>query len=872
MRIYHNIPATTAYNALNATNNQLESSIQKLSTGLRINSASDDAAGFAISEKMRSQISGLEMAIRNAQDGVSMLQTAEGALGETNSLLQRMRELAVQASNDTLTSQDRSYIQLEIDQIKDQVDRIANTTQFNKKRLLDGSSAGTVSTSNLSVKAFVRGSLREIDQFGQKKSFEGNYKIRIKVDPNQTGQGQVQKSTIMTIKHPDVITDTSINSTDGITKVAVDELPAANFIVDASTSPLSVDGNSYISAAYGFTRNAEGLRISAEDGSSVEDDDASTETRALLAAEVEDMFDISAENAINNASILFEITSVTDNNIILKAQSNILGVDGSVNSYVKENIRIGRNDEGELLGDVDLSDLLGESDYVKQSEDDDEGDDPHLTFNMGASVSTDLSYKDIFTKGAKFVLTVVGNGGDLDDNADTEDTSPDISVTVQAKLDPDWPYTWKSENVVDDETNETTYYVCRNDGEGEDIRGITYNLNSVEARNKEIHFRNYYLNGENGTVYQGDVIITTNESFEIHNDGDELASFTTAYIGKTATGDTKLRDLNTFWNTSGVFMLDDPQSITIIQGDGQSTSITLYATDTLNDVQTKFNNAIANDLGQAQYINAAEADKFCTFVEKTQGVDMPTQGLETVPGTFIFRSLLAGDAGNLTFSGDEDLINKLAFNVVRESSAAAFMASIYDAHTGTPVATNVKVSDNHLIGVLHENIDIEFNAMAGIKAAWSESEENFILESDTTPYEAVVHIVDSSTIYQIGANEGEDIAIDIGNMTAASLGVSGVNVTTREAASKAVGLVDAAINKVSTQRAKIGAFQNSLEYTISNLTTTSSNLTAAESRIRDADMAQEMMNFVKYQILNQSGTSMLAQANQLPQSVLSLLQ
>ncbi|MBQ7221534.1 MAG: flagellin, partial [Synergistaceae bacterium] len=181
MRIYHNIPALTAYNALNSTNTAMEKTIQKLSTGLRINSAADDAAGFAISEKMRSQISGLEVAIRNTQDATSMLQVAEGALGETNSMLQRMRELAVQASNDTLTSQDRSYIQLEIDQLADQIDRIAKTTQFNKKRLLDGSSAGITTSSNLSVKAYVNGSLRSIDQFGQKKSFEGNYRISVKV-------------------------------------------------------------------------------------------------------------------------------------------------------------------------------------------------------------------------------------------------------------------------------------------------------------------------------------------------------------------------------------------------------------------------------------------------------------------------------------------------------------------------------------------------------------------------------------------------------------------------------------------------------------------------------------------------------------------
>ena len=211
-------------------------------------------------------------------------------------------------------------------------------------------------------------------------------------------------------------------------------------------------------------------------------------------------------------------------------------------------------------------------------------------------------------------------------------------------------------------------------------------------------------------------------------------------------------------------------------------------------------------------------------------------------------------------------------NVVKESSTAAFQASIYDAHTGIPIATNVKVADNKLIGILHDNVDIEFDAMAGIMATWSETEKNFILTPTDTNYEATIHIVDSSTVFQIGANEGEDIAIDIGNMSAASLGVTNINVSTRETASAAIGVIDAAINKVSTQRAKIGAYQNALEYTSENLTTTMTNLTAAESRIRDADMAQEMMNFVKLQILNQSGTSMLAQANQLLQSVLSLLQ
>jgi len=183
MRIYNNIPALQAYNALSLTSSALQKSIQKLSTGLRINSAADDAAGLAISEKMRAQIRGLDRAVMNSQDGISMIQTAEGALQETTSILQRMRELSVQAANDTLTQQDRGYIQLEIDQLREEINRIANTTQFNKKKLLDGSASVLWSSDNLDTKLFVRGGLRQIDQFGQKSVAEGNFKISINANP-----------------------------------------------------------------------------------------------------------------------------------------------------------------------------------------------------------------------------------------------------------------------------------------------------------------------------------------------------------------------------------------------------------------------------------------------------------------------------------------------------------------------------------------------------------------------------------------------------------------------------------------------------------------------------------------------------------------
>ncbi|MEW6181615.1 MAG: flagellin [Bacillota bacterium] len=138
MIINHNIMALNAWRGLGQTDSALGKSLEKLSSGMRINRAADDAAGLAISEKMRGQIRGLSQAVRNAQDGISLLQTAEGALNESHSILQRMRELAVQSANDTNTSADRSQIQQEVNQLINEVNRIGANTEFNTQKILDG--------------------------------------------------------------------------------------------------------------------------------------------------------------------------------------------------------------------------------------------------------------------------------------------------------------------------------------------------------------------------------------------------------------------------------------------------------------------------------------------------------------------------------------------------------------------------------------------------------------------------------------------------------------------------------------------------------------------------------------------------------------
>ncbi len=138
MRINTNISALNSWKNLSVTGGLMAKSLEKLSSGYRINRAADDAAGLAISEKMKAQISGLNMGARNAQDGISLIQTAEGALNETHSILQRMRELAQQGGSSTLASGDRSAIKAELDQLSAEVDRITDSTKFNGTSLVDG--------------------------------------------------------------------------------------------------------------------------------------------------------------------------------------------------------------------------------------------------------------------------------------------------------------------------------------------------------------------------------------------------------------------------------------------------------------------------------------------------------------------------------------------------------------------------------------------------------------------------------------------------------------------------------------------------------------------------------------------------------------
>lgn len=198
MVVQHNMQAANSNRMLGITTSAQAKSTEKLSSGYKINRAADDAAGLAISEKMRSTIRGLDRASTNAQDGISVVQTAEGALNEVHSMLQRMNELATQAANDTNTSIDRDSIQLEVDQLTSEIDRVASTTQFNTMNLLDGS----FSSKNLQVGSLsgqrIELSIQRMSAYGlglsQNDSLGGSNKVSRTFNPGTVGTSTAQTS------------------------------------------------------------------------------------------------------------------------------------------------------------------------------------------------------------------------------------------------------------------------------------------------------------------------------------------------------------------------------------------------------------------------------------------------------------------------------------------------------------------------------------------------------------------------------------------------------------------------------------------------------------------------------------------------------
>ncbi len=881
----------TAYNSLTSTDKSIEKTARALSTGLRAAFACDDAAGFAISLRLSSQMTGVERAIRNTQDGVSMLQTAEGGLDQINSMLQRMRELSIQAANDTLTTQDRHYIQLEINELKDNIDNITHNTTFNSKRLLDGSSSCTWTSKDATTKVQVNGSITNLDTFGQKSSIEGNYRIEIRAD---AGRAEIQKSNIFNVTVAEDVREVFANTEIVTETIYTDQQMTHEIFIHQGNDTIqatSGDGwefrdgvlNITSSGTYNIVGNGQPAanRIKVQDGVTADvfltnvninsNDCAFDMKGADVNLYLRGANSLTSGNS--HAGIELDDTSSLVINSAVESGSdkgflqanggnNAAGIGSGYTSNLAGKITINGGTIN-AQGGIQAAGIGGGYSGAANSIEINAGDVTAHGGSQGAGIGTGhFSSNSLANTTAEIKISggkVAAYGGSASagvNAAGIGGACHSCSVDIQIQ-----------ESMRNEIIAERGGASAQNIGAGDCVQsGMTFN---VDYTNLQAYSPDDIPKLPEITVTAPATVTHTVSTEDVESE----------FRVRPA----KLSEIRAFQNASGVFMIETPQQITITQGDGKQATVTLYAQDTMYEVAKKINYAISETLGQGVYVN--DSNHFCTIADGTEFTSeaayqkIPVYNEDgvvrayTEASTMVIRSAIAGQRGTLSFSSlNQDLVNALGLNTLQSATETKYTASIYEAHTGSVIANNVIATTNKLSGVLHPNLDIEFDANANITTTWNDATKSYVTSSsENTPYVTNLHIVDRSTVFQIGQGKGEDIYINIGDMSSKSLGLEGLSVMTRESASSAIGLLDAAINKVSMQRDKIGAYQNELEYNANSLTVTHQQLSDSESRIKDTDMAKEMIEYVKLQILNNTGSSMLSQANQFSQSVMNLL-
>ena len=363
-----------------------------------------------------------------------------------------------------------------------------------------------------------------------------------------------------------------------------------------------------------------------------------------------------------------------------------------------------------------------------------------------------------------------------------------------------------------------------------------------------------------------DASTLTRTEHTVESDDDEAQ---TLYV-YSETANT-LSEIPQFYTSDGAFIVSEAQALKIIQGNGKIAGITLYGQDTLYDVSDKINSAIADSLGQGQYVD--NAAKFSTVAEPLMNPNYDSDGEisgYTLKAGLVIQSAIPGQSGELYFSGNDDLLEVLGLSTTQKAQDSTYTINIYDADTGESLLSDVKITGSVLHGVIGEGIDVEFDPMAGTLATWQDGQGQYVL-TGSDAYSAVMTLQNSGIIFQVGTNQAENFAVQFGGISAGALGVEGVNVMTSELASRAVGAIDEAIDSIVKQRTQIVSYSTALEHTAANLASSGANLTQARSRITDADEAKSTMRFIEFQILSHGQELIIASANQQPEAVYSLL-
>lgn len=854
-----NIASLNAQRNLDKSQSSNQQALQRLSSGLRINSAKDDAAGLAISTRFTSQIKGLNVAVRNAGDGIALAQTAEGALGSMNDSLQRIRELSVQSANATNSDVDRDALQAEVGQLVAEISRTSEETDFNGRKLLDGSfsasfqvGANAGQTIDVSIAELTTDKLGSSSQAGVSAQGTAN-----KLD---NGDLVINGEGIRASVSGDDKLSYDGKETSGIAKAA-----AINEVADKTGVTATVDANVVIgsdmatstataTAGTATTVKLNGVDISIEGTANGNDSEKAATRNSVISAlnAKSEQTGVIASDGGNDGGVI--LTAADGRNITLETVAAHSGtapdndVDLSVYGLADASVQTGG------VGIATGNDTFGQ------------------TFTAGFTLTAENANTDINIQGGNGT----GNGDITNSGLTVGDFSAQTAVTASTEK------SVEGFGIVDP----TTISVADVNTAGADL-GIIFTDPGA------------------GNVTQA--------SF---NADVAAAGYTTTIAGITLTelGD-GLRAI------SEEITAAKATTIGIQDGDVSINNVAIGASssldDTASDTTAASSDGASSGIARAAAINDSTAETGVTATVNATEVSGGefgglADGTGNTSGTIGVGTTLSLKVNNvevtLTETGDYEKNKAAAITAINEVSGQTGVVASDNGESLTLTAADGR--NVSLFAESSTDYSDGLNATGGAGAdgtvdkgtnstAFGSNVQNFGLSSDAvgvhsgsglateetsgsysqtakTAYSTIT--LDSASAFEVGIGTNGSKGLADSGLVAGKFGggedgqaLSDLDVSTVEGANKALVAVDNAIAQVASQRADLGAVQNRMESTVSNLQVTSENLNAANSRIQDADFASETAELQRTNVLQQAGISVLAQANASGQSVLSLL-
>jgi flagellin len=1007
-----NIASLNAQRNLNKSQSANQTSLERLSSGLRINSAKDDAAGLAISTRFNSQIRGLNVAVRNAGDGISLAQTAEGALGSMNDNLQRVRELAVQSANATNSDVDREAIQAEVSQLLSEVSRTAEETDFNGRKLLDGSFNGTFQiganagqTLDVSIAELTSDKLGASDAVGI--SSQGSD------DALQNGDLIINGVAVPPSKSSDDTASTDNQASSSIAKAAAINSVYDQSGVKAVVNENTVAGSEMVGAAGSGSITLNGVNIDITTTTST------TQTRAGVVEAINAASEQTGVTAINSDADIGGVTLVSEDGRNIELSSTLSGASTGLaaadtyeggftlvaNGDVKEVVITGGDGTGN--GDlknsginagsysttqaqlstssvsktdgVDLSasfagtdgiELLG-SQFVSAS-----AGVAADAFNMAASgevitVTAGSQSVDISSSGTSAITITATGGFGADSLAEALDSLEGIEASAETKL------VLSGFTSGAAATSGTFEFYDAGSTAGTLLGSVSYNsstttedlaasINALGSTSNLVAEWSSAASTITVTDVTGNTIKTWTTGAAITIDVatvdeagnssvagtvDSVGIISVGYINETNITDEALTEISissnfaagdgaatyslgnvstvfatVAYSTSGtpaaggnaVTATITPSLTGLTDGDLNLNGVAIQEADPLTDTASatvasdgskiQTSSKLASAIATAEAINSVSEETGVTaVVDDTRVVG----GDDTTEASALASSYQAGDSGKLYINGVDIGIISVADDGSGGVDVNASRAFAIDAinskagQTGVTAADNgssitMTADDGRNISVAVDNDEANnqgtgqgFGVIFGLDASIDgigEADIGSAVTANTTgtrgtasegaTYETTYGTLTLQSAKQIdiGVSSGGKDELEAMGLTAGKFGggengqfLTEIDVSTFEGATAALTAIDNAIGSIAGQRADLGALQNRIESTVSNLAITSENLSAANSRIQDADFAAETAELSRTQVLQQAGISILSQANQGPQQVLSLL-